>query len=402
MKIGMILDHVFPPDDRVEKEALSLIEDGHEVYILCFGSKETVTTSLDFKGIHLVKINVSINLMKKLRALTNTIINIYPYYWHFHIVKFIHNYDIQVLHIHDLYMLPSGFLALDKLPEKIPIVGDLHENYADALSSYRFSSTFPGNLIINLKKWKNSEKMWLNRLDYVITVVEEMKNRITPYVKNRDNIFILENAVDIDEFINFEKDLSIIRKFSKNFVISYIGGFDYHRGIDTIIEALSYLTDLSDLILILVGKEKNSNRIHHLIDKLGIRNMVSFEGFKPQGVLQNYFVISDIGIIPHIKSVQTDNSHPNKLSQYMLMGVPIIASNCDSIKNVIETSKVGLIYESKNAKDLAQKIRELYKNPTLRHKFSLNGKNAAKKRYNWSYNSRNLKKLYNIIENNRT
>ena len=35
MKIGMILESGFPPDPRVENEAVSLIEDGHEVFLLC-------------------------------------------------------------------------------------------------------------------------------------------------------------------------------------------------------------------------------------------------------------------------------------------------------------------------------------------------------------------------------
>ena len=35
MKIGMILDAKFPPDPRVENEAVSLINAGHEVFIFC-------------------------------------------------------------------------------------------------------------------------------------------------------------------------------------------------------------------------------------------------------------------------------------------------------------------------------------------------------------------------------
>jgi hypothetical protein len=36
MRIGMILDAVFPPDPRVENEAVSLIEAGHEVFPFLF------------------------------------------------------------------------------------------------------------------------------------------------------------------------------------------------------------------------------------------------------------------------------------------------------------------------------------------------------------------------------
>jgi glycosyltransferase involved in cell wall biosynthesis len=398
MKIGMILDHIFPPDDRVEKEAISLIEAGHDVHILCFGSGKSVTSDTSYKGINIIRIQVSMKVMKKLRALTNTILNIYPYFWKFHINRFIEQYHIQVLHVHDLYMFPAAFLAVDKLPSKIPVVGDLHENYADALESYRFSTTFPGNLLINIKKWRNAEKELIGKLDYVITVVEEMKKRISPFAKKKENIIVVENAVDVDQFIHYYQDTGILNRFRNSFVISYIGGFDYHRGIDTIIEALAFLKDLKDIKLVLVGREKNSDRIHKLIDKLDVRKFVSFEGFIPQGILQNYFHLSKIGIIPHLKSVQTDNSHPNKLSQYMSMGVPIITSNCESIQRVIESTNAGLVYESQNAKDLAEKIRTLYNNADLRKVLSNNGKRAVFERYNWSYNAENLKRLYSSIE----
>ena len=35
MKIGMILDDIFPPDPRVENEAITLINSGHEVFLFC-------------------------------------------------------------------------------------------------------------------------------------------------------------------------------------------------------------------------------------------------------------------------------------------------------------------------------------------------------------------------------
>ena len=35
MKVGMILDAPFPPDLRVEKEALTLVGQGHEVILFC-------------------------------------------------------------------------------------------------------------------------------------------------------------------------------------------------------------------------------------------------------------------------------------------------------------------------------------------------------------------------------
>ena len=43
-KILMLLDSEFPPDIRVENEAVSLIEAGFEVHVLCFAGKNIKST----------------------------------------------------------------------------------------------------------------------------------------------------------------------------------------------------------------------------------------------------------------------------------------------------------------------------------------------------------------------
>ena len=35
MRIGMILDKTFPPDPRVQNEAMALLKNGHEVLLFC-------------------------------------------------------------------------------------------------------------------------------------------------------------------------------------------------------------------------------------------------------------------------------------------------------------------------------------------------------------------------------
>jgi len=398
MRIGMILDHYFPPDIRVEKEAISLTKAGHEVYLLCFRRKDERQSEILYKGIHLIKISVSETIIKKLRALTNTILNIYPYYWAFYILRFIKKYRIEVLHIHDLYMLPAGFVANHRLKNRLPIVGDLHENYADALPFYRFSSTFPGNLLISYKKWKSTEQKLISKLDYIIAVAEEMKQRIETFTSRQDNIYVVDNAEEIDDFLNYREDETILNRYPDKFIISYLGGIDYHRGIDTVIEALVYLKHIDNLVFLLIGEVKNIARISKKINDLNLSHKIIFEGYSPRGEYQNYFRISDIGIIPHLKTVHTDNTSPNKLYQYMLMGVPVIASNCNSIQNIIEPNNAGLIFESGNAKDLAEKVNYLYNHPDQRKKLGDNGINTIRTKYNWQLNAEKLKELYKRVE----
>ena len=53
MKILMVLENQFPDDERVEKEALSLIKAGHEVHLLCATLKKERVGDENYKVIRL-------------------------------------------------------------------------------------------------------------------------------------------------------------------------------------------------------------------------------------------------------------------------------------------------------------------------------------------------------------
>jgi len=85
----------------------------------------------------------------------------------------------------------------------------LHENYADALKYYKFSNTFPGNILISVKKWQLTEKKWLSQLDRAVVVVEEMKNRIAGDIAS-EQVFVCENCPEIVSFQGEKNDNKIV------------------------------------------------------------------------------------------------------------------------------------------------------------------------------------------------
>src|SRR5210317_278466 len=95
MRIGMILDKVFPPDPRVENEAISLIEAGHEVFLFCltYGSEpeEELISGIQIRRYH------SSKLEYKLSALAYT----FPFYSSLMAKKirhFVVKHEIEALH----------------------------------------------------------------------------------------------------------------------------------------------------------------------------------------------------------------------------------------------------------------------------------------------------------------
>jgi glycosyltransferase involved in cell wall biosynthesis len=393
----MILDNEFTGDLRVENEVLALREVGFDIFVLClnYGTKSEYE---DFHGAKIIRIPRSKNIIKKLRALTNTIFNFYPHWWAKHIIEFAKKNQIDVLHIHDLYMLGAGFIAQKRLGNVIKIVGDLHENYVEGLRHYKFSTTFPGKCIISIPKWEKIEIEWCKKTNFLITVIEEAVERYISLGIPKKQITVVANYVNLSEFLRYEDNQEIINRFQSQFVITYIGAFDVHRGLEIVIQAMPKIVrNCKNVKLVFVGQGKNSYDLSRLAAGLMVDQNISFEGWQPPANLPSYIKASSICLIPHLKTIHTDNTIPHKLFQYMLLEKPIIATDCNPIKRIIEAADCGLIYKDKDFNQLADSIITLYHQESLMKKLGINGKKAVLEQYNWGKTSRNLTDLYKNI-----
>ncbi len=396
----MILDHEFPPDVRVENEAISLVKNGHQVFLLSYNF-DNLPHNEKYKDIEVIRIKINKKYAKKLRALTNTIFNVYPHFWAKKIIKFIKENKIEVLHIHDLYMIGAGLIANRIL--KLPLIADLHENYVEGLKHYRFANSFPGNFLISIPKWERKEIEWCNKANHLITVIEEAVERYKSLGIPKEKITVVANYVNQDEFLSpiklgAEDNSEILQKFKDKFVVTYIGGFDIHRGLESVIKAMpEVIKECLNIKLVLVGKGKNLKALVRLSQNLEVEKYILFEGWQPPSKLPIYIKASDICLIPHLKTVHTDNTIPHKLFHYMLLEKPIVATNCNPIERIINETECGLIYESNDSNGLVECITKLYKDSKLRKEFGLNGKKAVIEKYNWEDTSKNLIKLYEKI-----
>ncbi len=396
MRIGMILDSSFPVDDRVEKEARTLIEAGFEVHLLClsFGNQ---SLQEQINGIHISRVFLNKQVYKKLSALILTF-PFYNWFWKKRIQKFVLKKNIDVLHIHDL---PLCGISIDIAQKyNIPLVADMHENYPMLISESRHSNTLLGKILISKKKWFVKEKEWLEKIKHIIVVADEMKQRLQAVLPEIKNFAVVPNTIHINDFLKLQKrDHERSAKYKDDFIILYYGGLGRLRGIETVIEAVSLLKGkITRLRFVIVGTGSVMNELKIKVKNDGLQKSVSFEGWQEQSVLNAYMENADICVLPHIKSVQTDNSSPNKLFIYMLFKKPVIASNCHSIQKIIEEYDCGLIYKSGDSEHLARQIQELYTNSSKAEQLGENGHLAVKTHFNWSKTSQPLIDLYKKIE----
>jgi len=393
-RIGMILDQQFPPDPRVENEALSLIKLGYDVFLLSY-SFSGFSSFEEYRGIKVVRISANKKYIKKMRGLVN-VIPVYEIFLTPKIRQFIKEYEIDCLHVHDLYLLGAVLRVKGRL--KIPIVSDLHENYIGGLKRYQFSTTFPGNLLISIPKWQRKEKEWLDNTDKIICVIEEAQERLLQLNLPISKISVIPNYINIKEFNDSKIDNSILLKFKDIFVISYLGNFDLHRGLDLLIKGFFICREQGlKAHLLLVGDGKNRVDLERLASNLGMNDFIHFEGYRPSRDLPSYLLASNIGVIPHEKTEHTDNTIPHKLFYYMYYKRPVLVSNCRPLERIVTNTHCGLVFKNKDDEDLAKKIMVLYNDETRRKLLGENGYNSVIKEYNWEVNENRLEKLYEEI-----
>lgn len=390
MRIGMILDQPFPPDPRVENEAVTLIEQGHEVFLFCL-SYDGKSSEEEINGIK-VKRYASSNREYKLSALAYT----FPFYTNRlkrKIEDFIQKNDIQSLHVHDMRVAEAVFQANKT---ELSTVLDLHENRPEIMRYYPHLQKFPGKYLISLKKWKRKEEVFVRKASRVIVVTEEAKQELVNRIGvSAEKIAVVPNSVRRAFYKESALQQSILDKYEKNFVILYVGDTNLRRGLLTAIEASKELSqEIENYKLVIVGSNTTDVVLKNRVQELNLNTFVDFEGWRDLSLFPSYIQSSDICISPLHRNPHHDTTYANKIFQYMSYGKPLVVSDATAQETIVEKSKSGLIHQEKNVQEYAGQIVKLYRNIDLAKQYGANGKRFIEEEFSWEITSQSLIQLY--------
>lgn len=162
-------------------------------------------------------------------------------------------------------------------------------------------------------------------------------------------------------------------------------------GYQTIMRALKLIDSKTYHIrLLVVGEGEYEREIRRLVTDLGLEEKVDFTGYVPFDEIPMTIGRAEIGIVPMLHSCRY--MLPNKLFEYIALGIPTIASALPAIKAYFHDNSV-MFFEPGNEKDLARCILELYQNPAKRRSLVANATRAYEK-YRWSKTKGKYLKVY--------
>jgi glycosyltransferase involved in cell wall biosynthesis len=384
----MVLDEEFPPDVRVGKEIRTLQEAGHSVHLLCY-TRSGQPAKETHQGIEIFRIPIS-SMNYKYKALALLFPN-YFRFWKKHLQDQLNMFSYDALHFHDLNLASVSIEAARK--KGIKVIGDYHENKPEIMKLYHHVRSFPGNILISVKKWERFQVQVSKLLDRLILVTPEARDYYSDhYGINPEKITVIENFPDLSELDKFKPDPEILNRYEDKKMILYFGDTGLRRGTGTLLKAAQKLKNNKDFAFAIIGVSREQKILEEQVQRDKLDN-VELLGYVPLEKAVSYMQAAWTGICPFLRNIHHDTTYANKMFQYMAFGLPVIVSNCTAQENVVRKSECGLVFEADNVTELVKSIHKL-ENTDLYTRLSQNAKNAVKTTYNFDRTKTKLVQLY--------
>lgn len=298
--------------------------------------------------------------------------------------------------VKDTPTLPLVFqAAAESGHPPVRIVCDMYENMSAHIydTHMRYGRLHDRALLLlsrAIQRVRRIEREYLPLCDRVFVVVGEAKAYLVRrYPIDPDRVTVVHNVEILDDFDSIEPGEPLLQEDLP--LLSFVGGFGPYRGIETLLSAVAALKSRGEtgFRLALVGAPAPElQRLRALCEERGISDLVLLHGMLPHREAMRWMKQSNVGIIPHVNTLQIRTTIPNKLFQYMSGGAACITSDVGPLGRIVRETNCGLTFEPGDANDLARKIAFLLSDPEKMRELGRNGRSSAENKYRWEIEGR--------------
>tara|TARA_B100000242_G_C43055458_1_gene493954 strand:+ start:9801 stop:11057 length:1257 start_codon:yes stop_codon:yes gene_type:complete len=264
--------------------------------------------------------------------------------------------------------LKKNLLKLIFLPYRI---------YASVISTFSDYITGPTLSIANYFKTKYSSLILKKLLS--IKGPKTFSSPIVPPIDKKINFIQIENKKDPDSNLN----------------ILFLGSLMSIYDFETVSESLTLLSQKGiNYNLYIGGKGGSEKRIKRLFKK---NHNVVFLGWINRDEAIEISKKCHLAIAPYQNILNFKLNLVNKYIDYMSLGLPILSPLEGHVNQLIEKHDIGWNYQANNAKDLAQKISNIYLSKESIKFKSINAYMLFKNKFNYKLVYNELVKNLEII-----
>jgi len=201
------------------------------------------------------------------------------------------------------------------------------------------------------------------------------------YLKNKV-CDVVYNCVDIS---NFKKEQSEIYCLYNKYglrnneaILTNIGYFNEQKGQFDLLEAFKKITDRrSNVRLFLIGWGHLENGLKRKTEDLGLKDRVIFTGKLSRTDVLKILAMTDLFVLS-----SRWEGFGRATAEAMALGKPVVSTDTDGSREVVEDGKTGILVPIKNPTLLADAILDVLENPELMAKMGEEGHKRVIKHFN--------------------
>lgn len=295
----------------------------------------------------------------------------------------------DIYHAHDVNALPACFLAA--LLRGKTLVFDAHELPLYELERTRWHLL--RGLLTRLLT------VILRRCAAIITVSEPIAQEIRVRY-HVTGVSVLRNVPAYQPARESQRLRQRLELGPEVRLALYQGNLQPDRGLDHLIRAARFLEP--GCVLVLMGKAIGETlaQLNALIAQEGVGERVRLLPAVPYAELLDWTASADLGLIIYTPelSLNIQMCLPNKLFEYLMAGLPVLATPLVAVAEVLQTHEAGQIVPSLEPTEVAAAINTLLANSSRLEQMHRNALHAAQSELHWEKETLRLVSLYQRIE----
>jgi len=228
----------------------------------------------------------------------------------------------------------------------------------------------------NQKVYVALERIMSHFCDAIICISEaERESAMKKKICKNDKLHVIYNGIDIENYRNEEVEMPIPQGA---FVVGMVGRICKQKAPDIFVEMASEVNKrIKNVFYVIVGdvlegEEQDRKEIEELARQRGVNLYITGWVKNPMAFMAKF----DIGCL-----LSRWEGFGLVIPEYMLAGIPIVATRVDAIPYLISDNINGLLVNKDDWKDASEKVIELYLNKQKQREMIENGLTTVKERF---------------------
>ncbi len=357
LRVCMLVHENYFDDARVRRYAETLASQGVKVDIICISDADRSDQNAG-ENINVYTIPVDKDYQSRANFMLGYIHAFFLYLFKLTSLYLKHRYTL--IHVHNM----PDFLVFAAIVPRIlgtPVILDIHDIMPEFYIS-KFGS-HPDHILV--KAIRLQERLSTLFASAVITVNRGCQDKLIRRGVPEKKLLVIYNTPNtaIFDHERFAKEREGIKQ---QFTLVFAGTQAPRYGLDLPIRALPMLIPkIGNIHLQIIGwQNDHTEELKQLAKDLNVAKYVEFVPAVPVNRIPEFLSSANIGIYPAIREPYMDTAVPEKVFEYTLMHLPIIATRMTVLEEMF-TDKAILFFESGHVEQFVERVLEVYNQPEL-------------------------------------